>query len=29
VGEGHGPYCNCGDAEELEEAITGQLTAIS
>ena len=28
-GEVEGPYCNCGYAEELEEAITGQLTAIS
>jgi hypothetical protein len=24
VGEGQGPYCNCGDAEGLEKAITGQ-----
>ena len=29
VGEAQGPYCNCGDAEELEGAITGLPTAIS
>ncbi len=29
VGEGLWPDCNCGDAEELGEAITGQPTAIS
>jgi hypothetical protein len=29
VGEGLGPDCNCGDAEELGEAITGRPTAIS
>ncbi len=28
-GEALGPYCNCGDAEELERAITGLPTAIS
>ena len=28
-GEDRGLYCNCEDAEELEEAITGQPTAIS
>ena len=29
VGEARWPYCNCGDAEELERAITGLPTAIS
>ena len=29
VGEGQGPSCNCGDAEEVEKAITGLPTAIS
>ena len=24
VGRDQGPYCNCGDAEELERAIAGQ-----
>ena len=28
-GEMQGPYCNCGDAEGLEEAIAGQPTATS
>ena len=28
-GEELGPYCNCGDAEGLDEAITGLPTAIS
>ena len=28
-GEGLGSYCNCGDAEGLERAITGLPTAIS
>ena len=28
-GEGLWPDCNCGDAEELERAITGRPTAIS
>jgi len=28
-GEGMGPYCNCGDAEEMDKAITGLPTAIS
>ena len=28
-GEMQGPYCNCGDAEGLEEAIAGLPTAIS
>jgi hypothetical protein len=28
-GEGLGPDCNCGDAKELERAITGRPTAIS
>ena len=29
VGEEQGPYCNCGDAEGLEGAITGRPIAIS
>jgi hypothetical protein len=29
VGEGQWPACNCRDAEEMEEAITGLPTAIS
>ena len=28
-GEALGPSCNCGDAEEMERAITGRPTAIS
>ena len=28
-GDGLWLYCNCGDAEEMEEAITGRPTAIS
>ena len=28
-GEAQGPYCNCGDAEGLEEAIAGLPTATS
>ena len=29
VGRDQGPYCNCGDAEGLEGAITGRPIAIS